>query len=137
MIDLSDWCFRCMVCPRLMHKKNTCKDCDRRDNNNNNNNNKHYSYKCFWNTPRLTAFILNFVLAADIDDDWNKDLEGLYKTKWKTTTTKNRNKSNRYCTSFTWQITYIEGHKLAYFDCFIIFMCRGRWKWHGSRRYLL
>ena len=24
---------------RLMHKKNTSKDCDRRDNNNNNNNN--------------------------------------------------------------------------------------------------
>ena len=28
-----------MVCARLMHKKNTSKDCDRRDNNNNNNNN--------------------------------------------------------------------------------------------------
>ena len=39
MIDLSDWCSRCMVCARLMHKKNTSKDCDKRDNNNNNNNN--------------------------------------------------------------------------------------------------
>ena len=28
-----------MVCARLMHKKNTSKDCDKRDNNNNNNNN--------------------------------------------------------------------------------------------------
>ena len=28
-----------MVCARLMHKKNTGKDCDKRDNNNNNNNN--------------------------------------------------------------------------------------------------
>ena len=28
-----------MVCARLMHKKNTSKDCDNRDNNNNNNNN--------------------------------------------------------------------------------------------------
>ena len=28
-----------MVCARLMHKKNTSKDCDRRDNSNNNNNN--------------------------------------------------------------------------------------------------
>ena len=27
-----------MVCARLMHKKNTSKDCDNRDNNNNNNN---------------------------------------------------------------------------------------------------
>ena len=26
-----------MVCARLMHKKNTSKDCDNRDNNNNNN----------------------------------------------------------------------------------------------------
>ena len=32
MIDLSDWCSRCMVCARLMQKKNTNKDCDRRDN---------------------------------------------------------------------------------------------------------
>ena len=37
MIDLSDWRSRCMVCARLMHKKNTSKDCDNRDNNNNNN----------------------------------------------------------------------------------------------------
>ena len=28
-----------MVCARLVHKKNTNKDCDSRDNNNNNNNN--------------------------------------------------------------------------------------------------
>ena len=28
-----------MVCAWLMHKKNTSKDCDNRDNNNNNNNN--------------------------------------------------------------------------------------------------
>ena len=28
-----------MVCAQLMHKKNTSKDCDKRDNNNNNNNN--------------------------------------------------------------------------------------------------
>ena len=28
-----------MVCAWLMHKKNTSKDCDKRDNNNNNNNN--------------------------------------------------------------------------------------------------
>ena len=28
-----------MVCARLMHKKNTSKDFDKRDNNNNNNNN--------------------------------------------------------------------------------------------------
>ena len=27
-----------MVCALLMHKKNTSKDCDRRDNNNNDNN---------------------------------------------------------------------------------------------------
>jgi len=26
-----------MVCAQLMHKKNTSKDCDKRDNNNNNN----------------------------------------------------------------------------------------------------
>ena len=36
-----------MVCARLMHKKNTSKDCDRRDSNdndnNNNNNNKNYN----------------------------------------------------------------------------------------------
>ena len=37
MIDLCDWRSRCMVCARLMHKKNTSKDCDNRDNNNNNN----------------------------------------------------------------------------------------------------
>ena len=35
MIDLSDSRSRCMVCARLMHKKNTSKDCDNRDNNNN------------------------------------------------------------------------------------------------------
>ena len=28
-----------MVCTRLIHKKNTSKDCDRRENNNNNDNN--------------------------------------------------------------------------------------------------
>ena len=28
-----------MVCARLMHKKNTSKDCDKRDTNNNNNDN--------------------------------------------------------------------------------------------------
>ena len=39
MIDLSDWRSRGMVCARLMHKKDTRKDCDKRDNNNNNNNN--------------------------------------------------------------------------------------------------
>ena len=39
MIDLSDSRCRCMVCARLMHKKNTSKDCDKRDNSNNNNNN--------------------------------------------------------------------------------------------------
>ena len=33
-----------MVCARLMHKKNTSKDCDRRDNNNNNND-KWYEHK--------------------------------------------------------------------------------------------
>ena len=38
MIDLSDWRSRSMVCARLMHKKNTSKDCDKRDNNNNNKN---------------------------------------------------------------------------------------------------
>ena len=38
MIDLSDRRFRCMVCARLMHKKNTIKDFDKRDNNNNHNN---------------------------------------------------------------------------------------------------
>ena len=38
MIDLSDWCSRCMVCARLMHKKNTGKDCDKRENNNDNGN---------------------------------------------------------------------------------------------------
>ena len=37
LIDLSDYCLRCMVCARPMHKRNTSKDCDRRDNNNNNN----------------------------------------------------------------------------------------------------
>ena len=37
--DVSDWRFRCMVWARLMHKKNTSKDCDNRDNNDNNNNN--------------------------------------------------------------------------------------------------
>ena len=32
------------MCARLMHKKNTSKDCDRRDsNNNNNNNNNNYN----------------------------------------------------------------------------------------------
>ena len=35
MIDLSDWRSRCMVCARLLHKKNTSKDSDNRDNNNN------------------------------------------------------------------------------------------------------
>ena len=38
MIDSSDWRSRFMVCTRLMHKKNTGKDCDKRDNNKNNNN---------------------------------------------------------------------------------------------------
>ena len=33
-----------MVCARLMHKKNTSKDCDKRDNNNNNINND-YDHK--------------------------------------------------------------------------------------------
>ena len=33
MIDLSDWCCRCIVCARLMHEKNTSKDYHRRDNN--------------------------------------------------------------------------------------------------------
>ena len=33
MIDLSDWCSRCIVCARLMHEKNTGKDYHRRDNN--------------------------------------------------------------------------------------------------------
>ena len=37
--DLSNWFSRCMVCTRLIHKKNTSKDCDRRENNNNNDNN--------------------------------------------------------------------------------------------------
>ena len=32
MIVFSDWCSRCMVCTRLMHKKNTSKDCVWRDN---------------------------------------------------------------------------------------------------------
>ena len=32
MIVFSDWCSRCMVCSRLMHKKNTSKDCVWRDN---------------------------------------------------------------------------------------------------------
>ena len=36
MIDLSDSRSRCMVCAQLMHKKNTSKDCDKRDNNNSN-----------------------------------------------------------------------------------------------------
>ena len=38
MIDLSHGRSRCMVCARMMHKKNTSKDCDNRDSNNNNNN---------------------------------------------------------------------------------------------------
>ena len=38
MIDLSDCRSRFMVCTWLMHKKNTGKDCDKRDNNKNNNN---------------------------------------------------------------------------------------------------
>ena len=38
MIDLSDCRSRFMVCTRLIHKKNTGKDCDKRDNNKNNNN---------------------------------------------------------------------------------------------------
>ena len=41
MIDLSDGCSRCIVCAQLMHKKNTSKDCDRRDNNNHNHNHNH------------------------------------------------------------------------------------------------
>ena len=32
-----------MLCTRLMHKNNTSKDCDSRDNNNNNNNNNNAS----------------------------------------------------------------------------------------------
>ena len=32
MIVFSDWCSRCMVCTRLMHKRNTSKDCVWRDN---------------------------------------------------------------------------------------------------------
>ena len=32
MIVFSDWCSRCMVCTRLMHKKNTSKDFVWRDN---------------------------------------------------------------------------------------------------------
>ena len=32
MIVFSDWCSRCMVCTRLMHKKNTSRDCVWRDN---------------------------------------------------------------------------------------------------------
>ena len=32
MIVFSDWCSRCTVCTRLMHKKNTSKDCVLRDN---------------------------------------------------------------------------------------------------------
>ena len=32
MIGFSDWCSRCMVCTRLMHKKNTSKECVLRDN---------------------------------------------------------------------------------------------------------
>ena len=32
MIVYSDWCSRCMVCTRLMHKKNTSKECVLRDN---------------------------------------------------------------------------------------------------------
>ena len=40
-IDLSDLRSRYMLCARLMHRKNTRKDYDKRDNNNiyNNNNN--------------------------------------------------------------------------------------------------
>ena len=38
MIDLSDWCSKCMVCAWLMYKKNTSEDCDRRDNNINTKN---------------------------------------------------------------------------------------------------
>ena len=41
---------RCMVCARLMHKKNTSKDCDRRDDDNNDNN----SNNNFFN--RITSF---------------------------------------------------------------------------------
>ena len=32
IIVFSDWCSRCTVCTRLMHKKNTSKDCVLRDN---------------------------------------------------------------------------------------------------------
>ena len=39
-----------MVCAQLMHKKNTSKDCDKRDNNNNKINNiinKHFGFTCY------------------------------------------------------------------------------------------
>ena len=45
-----------MVCAWLMHKKNTSKDCDKRDNNNNNNNNNNdnnnNSNKSLFNTHK-------------------------------------------------------------------------------------
>ena len=44
MIDLCDWRSRCMICARLMHKKNSSKDCDNRDNNNKNINHTLGSY---------------------------------------------------------------------------------------------
>ena len=60
MIDLSDWRSRCMVCARLMHKKNNSKECDKRNNNNNNNNNNNYNYN---NNKDITFSSFSFILA--------------------------------------------------------------------------
>ena len=59
VIDLSDWRSRCMVCVRLMHKKNTSKDCDNRDNNNNNNNKYIFGFRSSYLSVRINGGMEN------------------------------------------------------------------------------
>ena len=70
MIDLGDWCPRCMVCARLMHKKNTSKDCDRRDSNvdNNNYNNNNNNKWCEFSSVQSTKWLF---LSAVSRSNWN------------------------------------------------------------------
>ena len=72
MIDSSDWRSRCMICARLMHKKNTSKDCDNRDNNNNNSNNN--NNKCFetsYNSADQISFqTISFVVFIKLQLNW-------------------------------------------------------------------
>ena len=88
MIDLGDWCPRCMVCARLMHKKNTSKDCDRRDSNvdnnnynnnyNNNNNNNNNNKWCEFRSVQSTKWLF---LSAVSRSNWN--LECWFFVEWR------------------------------------------------------